>query len=102
MEIFLLGERFSAADALALGMVNKVVPATELAAAVETIAHALAAGPVVALRNTKRLVRESTTRTLSEQLQAEARSFGECAGTGDFVEGIAAFLAKRPPNFGRG
>jgi 2-(1,2-epoxy-1,2-dihydrophenyl)acetyl-CoA isomerase len=102
MEIFLLGERFSAADALALGMVNKVVPATELAPAVETIAHALAAGPAVALRNTKRLVRESTTRTLSEQLQAEAGSFGECAGTGDFVEGIAAFLAKRPPNFGRG
>jgi 2-(1,2-epoxy-1,2-dihydrophenyl)acetyl-CoA isomerase len=40
-------------------------------------------------------------RTLSEQLQAEAVSFGECTGTADFVEGITAFLAKRPPQFGR-
>jgi 2-(1,2-epoxy-1,2-dihydrophenyl)acetyl-CoA isomerase len=102
MEIFLLGERFGAAEALALGIVNKVVPVAELAAATDTVVRALAGGPVLALRNTKRLVRESMARSLSEQLQAEATSFGECAGAADFPEGITAFLAKRPPRFGGG
>ncbi len=101
MEIFLLGERFDAADALALGIVNKVVPRAELDAATAALAAAIATGPAQALRNTKRLVRESVARTLSEQLQAEAVSFSECAANADFVEGITAFLAKRAPRFGR-
>jgi 2-(1,2-epoxy-1,2-dihydrophenyl)acetyl-CoA isomerase len=101
MEILLLGERFDAATALALGMVNRVVPANALDAATAAIVGALANGPGIALRNTKRLVREALGRTLSEQLQAEATSFGECAGTTDFEEGITAFLAKRPPRFAR-
>jgi len=100
MEILLLGERFGAAEALTLGIVNRVVPAGELDAAAAALVHALATGPVLALRNAKRLVRESMARTLSEQLQAEATSFGACAATADFVEGVTAFLAKRPPNFG--
>ena len=62
MEIFLLGERFGAADALALGLVNRVVPAAELDAATSAIVQALATGPVLALRNAKRLVRESLSR----------------------------------------
>lgn len=101
MEILLLGERFGAADALALGIVNRIVPAAELDAATGGIVRSLAVGPVVALRRTKRLVREAMGRTLSEQLQAEALSFGECAGTADFAEGITAFLAKRTPQFGQ-
>jgi 2-(1,2-epoxy-1,2-dihydrophenyl)acetyl-CoA isomerase len=101
MEIFLLGERFGAAEALALGIVNRVVPATELDAATAAIVDALATGPAIALRNARRLVREAMGLTLSEQLQAEAMSFGECAGTTDFEEGITAFLAKRPPRFSR-
>ena len=101
MEIFLLGERFGAAEALAFGIVNRVVPAAELDAATGALVHTLATGPVLALRNAKRLVRESMARTLSEQLQAEAASFGACTGTADFVEGVTAFLAKRPPRFGR-
>jgi len=101
MEIFLLGERFGAAEALSLGLVNRVVPAAELDAATNAIVQALATGPVLALRNAKRLLRESLGRTLSEQLDAEATSFAACAGTADFVEDITAFLAKRPPQFGR-
>jgi 2-(1,2-epoxy-1,2-dihydrophenyl)acetyl-CoA isomerase len=99
MEILLVGERFGAAEALALGIVNKVVPATELDAAADALVRSLAAGPVLALRKTKRLLRESLARTLSEQLQAEASSFAECSTNPDFVEGITAFLAKRPPQF---
>jgi 2-(1,2-epoxy-1,2-dihydrophenyl)acetyl-CoA isomerase len=101
MEIFLLGERFGASDALALGIVNKVVPRAELDAATTAIARSIAAGPAKALRQTKRLVRDSVARTLSEQLQAEAVSFAECSANADFVEGITAFLAKRAPQFGR-
>ena len=102
MEILLLGDRFDAVEAQRLGLVNRVVPAAELEAAALALARALAAGPTLALSNTRRLVRESSTRSLAEQLQAEAVSFGQCTADADFAEGIDAFLAKRTPRFGRG
>ena len=99
--ILLLGERFGAADALAMGLVNRVVPLAELDVAVEAVARALADGPREALSATKRLLRDSLDRTLSGQLQAEAVSFGRLSATDDFVEGVASFLEKRPPRFSR-
>ena len=99
--ILLLGERFGAADALAMGLVNRVVPLAELDVAVEAVARALADGPHEALSATKRLLRDSLDRTLSGQLQAEAVSFGRLSATDDFVEGVASFLEKRPPRFSR-
>jgi 2-(1,2-epoxy-1,2-dihydrophenyl)acetyl-CoA isomerase len=102
MEIVLLSERFDAAEALRLGLVNKVVAADALDAEVDTFIDALAAAPVQAVRNAKRLLRDSFAHTLSEQLQAEALSFGQCAATADFVEGITAFIEKRPARFGKG
>jgi 2-(1,2-epoxy-1,2-dihydrophenyl)acetyl-CoA isomerase len=101
MEIMLLGERFDAAQAAAWGLVNRVVPAAELDAAVASVVQNLVQAPVLAIRNAKRLMRESLARSLSEQLAAEATSFGACAATADFAEGIAAFLEKRPARFGR-
>jgi len=101
MEIMLLGERFDARRALELGLVNRVVPGADLERAVAAVVEALATGPVLAIRNAKRLLRESLGRTLSEQLDAEAVSFGACSGTDDFVEGITAFLEKRPAVFGK-
>lgn len=100
LEIFLLGERFGAADALRLGLVNRVVPLAELDAAVAAVAGSLAEGPPAALAGVKRLVRQSSAASLAEQLQAEAVSFGAMSATPDFVEGIEAFLAKRAPRFG--
>jgi 2-(1,2-epoxy-1,2-dihydrophenyl)acetyl-CoA isomerase len=100
MEILLLGERFDAAEALRLGLVNRVVPAAELASTTRAVAQAMLDGPALALASTKRLLWRSLHNSLSEQLQAEAISFGRCAGTADFVEGIEAFLAKRAPSFG--
>ncbi|HSQ81893.1 MAG TPA: enoyl-CoA hydratase-related protein [Casimicrobiaceae bacterium] len=99
LEIYLLGERFGADDALRIGLVNRVVEAGKLDAAVETWARSIAEGPKLALRNVKRLLRDSPDRTLAQQLDAEARSFGACAATGDFAEGIDAFLGKRSPRF---
>lgn len=100
-EIMLLAERFDAAEALRLGLVNKVVPAAELDAAVGEMVVSLVNAPLTALRNTTRLLRASLGSSLSAQLEAEAVSFGQCTATADFVEGIGAFIAKRAPRFGR-
>ena len=102
MEILLLGERFGAAEALALGLVNRVVPAAELDAAVDAIVAV--AGRRVRCwrsRNAKRLRARIAGAHAVGAARAEAASFGACAATADFVEGITAFLAKRPPQFGR-
>ena len=99
MEMLLLSERFDAQEALRLGLVNRVVPTPDLDATVAALAVSLASGPRTALVNAKRLARASLDRSLSEQLQAEAVSFAQCAATPDFVEGIRAFLEKRPARF---
>jgi 2-(1,2-epoxy-1,2-dihydrophenyl)acetyl-CoA isomerase len=101
MEILLLGERFGADEALRLGLVNRVLPAADLERETAAFAAALAAGPVLATRNGKRLLRQSLSQPLSVQLDAEAASFSACAASGDFVEGVRAFLEKRPPRFDR-
>ena len=100
LELLLLSERIDAAEALRLGLVNRVVAPEALDAAVATLAEKLSTGPRMALANAKRLARDSLDRTLSEQLRAEAQSFAQCAATPDFVEGIRAFLEKRPARFG--
>jgi 2-(1,2-epoxy-1,2-dihydrophenyl)acetyl-CoA isomerase len=100
MEIMLLAERFDAAQALAWGLVNRVVPAGDLDAAVDAVVRNLAEAPLLAVRNAKRLLRESLGRSLSEQLVAEAVSFGACTATPDFAEGVTAFFEKRPARFG--
>jgi 2-(1,2-epoxy-1,2-dihydrophenyl)acetyl-CoA isomerase len=99
-EIALLGDRFGAAEALRLGLVNEVVPAAELAARAGAVAARLAAGPAAAYAATKRLLQASITTSFESQLQAEAEGFAGCAVTADFAEGVRAFLEKRPPRFG--
>lgn len=102
MEIALLGEVFDAAEALRLGLVNRVVPAAELEAQTLALAQRLARGPAHALAQLKRLIRTSLEHDLRGQIDAERTAFLSCATTDDFAEGAAAFLAKRPPQFGRG
>jgi 2-(1,2-epoxy-1,2-dihydrophenyl)acetyl-CoA isomerase len=99
MEIVLLGERFDAAAAERLGLVNWVVPEAELDGKVDSVVKAILEGPEAALGGGKLLVNQSLAHSLSEQLHTEALSFGACAGTPDFTEGIAAFLEKRAPKF---
>ena len=95
----LLGERFGAAEALAAGLINRVVPAADLEAETASLAARLAHGPAHAYGNTKMLLNASLHSELDEQMAAEAASFADCAATADFAEGIAAFLEKRPPSF---
>jgi 2-(1,2-epoxy-1,2-dihydrophenyl)acetyl-CoA isomerase len=101
MEIALLGDRFDAATALQLGLVNAVVPVGELDRRVGVLAARLASGPRAAYAATKLLLNQSSGVALDTQLQAEAERFAACAATPDFAEGVAAFLGKRPARFGK-
>jgi 2-(1,2-epoxy-1,2-dihydrophenyl)acetyl-CoA isomerase len=100
LEIALLGERFDAAEALRLGLVNRVVPEVTLEDETLALARRLAAGPAQAIAQMKRLMRISFEHDLRGQLDAERSAFLACAATPDFLEGLEAFFAKRPPRFG--
>ncbi|WP_298957121.1 enoyl-CoA hydratase-related protein [uncultured Methylobacterium sp.] len=100
MEIALLNPVLDAAEAQRLGLVNRVVPAGDLAAEAEALAARLAEGPTTAYGAMKRLLRDSSGRDLAGQLAAESASFLACAETADFREGVESFLAKRAPRFG--
>ncbi|WP_310451663.1 enoyl-CoA hydratase-related protein [Sulfuritalea sp.] len=84
---------------LELGLVNRVVPLAELAAATQALALQLAKGPTIALGRTKRLISESLNRNLADQLQAKQDSFAACAMTQDFARSVRAFVAKLKPGF---
>lgn len=100
LELALLGEAIDAAEALRLGLCNRVVPADALERETRELVQRLAQGPTRAYGQLRRLIRASSERSFDEQLDAEAVGFAECAGTDDFREGIAAFLSKRRPEFG--
>lgn len=98
-EIAFLGDRFGAATARELGLVNWVVPTADLEAETAKLAARLAQGPTNALGSTKALRNQSLNTSLESQLQAEAQSFAACASKSDFAEGVSAFVAKRKPEF---
>lgn len=99
LEIAMLGEAFDAAEALRLGLVNRLVPAADLEAETMGLAQRLAAAPTRALGQMRRLMRRSFESTYAAQLDAERDAFAACAASGDFAEGIAAFFEKRPARF---
>ncbi|HWV83971.1 MAG TPA: enoyl-CoA hydratase [Capillimicrobium sp.] len=98
-EMALLGERVSARDALAWGLVNRVVADDALAAEAEALGRRLAEGPTRSYAGSKRQLNATVYARLEEQLALEARLQQEMAGTADFVEGIGAFVQKREPLF---
>lgn len=100
MEIALLGDRFDAARARELGLINRVVPVDQLDAEALKLAQRLAAGPAEALARTKALLNQSLDNSLEAQLVAEQRSFAACGVNPDFAEGLAAFFEKRKARYG--
>jgi 2-(1,2-epoxy-1,2-dihydrophenyl)acetyl-CoA isomerase len=102
MEIALLGERFDAAQARELGLVNRLVAPGQLAGETQKLANRLAGGPAAALAKTKALINQSFDNSLETQLLAEQGFFADCAAHPDFSEGLTAFLEKRRPHFGQG
>ncbi len=99
MEIALLGERFGAAEAQAIGMINFVAPAGTLSAETDKLAARLASGPTHVYGNTKRLLYRSLENEFEAQLQLEAETFADCASRADFREGVTAFVEKRKARF---
>lgn len=99
LEIALLSEPIDAAEALRLGLVNKVVATDALAEETARLAHRLAAGAPAGQGMLKRLMRDSFARDLPTQLEAEQQGFAACSATTDFGEAVAAFLEKRPANY---
>lgn len=98
-ELAMLGDRLSAQDALAAGLVNWVVPDAELDERTEKLALKLARSASFAVGRAKAMLNASAANTLHTQLQFEAESFAACAATDDFAEGIRAFTEKRKPKF---
>lgn len=98
-EMIATGEPIDASQALALGLVNRVVPAAQLDATVDDLAAKLAASPALAMAGIKRALAYGDTHTLADALDCEAVTQKECFESADFREGVRAFLEKRPPRF---
>lgn len=98
-EMLALGDKISSAQALALGLVNEVVPANELDARVGQLALQFASGPARAVGMIKSMLNQSYQSTLQEVLEIEAENQDTAAKTADFKEGVTAFVEKRRPNY---
>jgi enoyl-CoA hydratase len=95
MEILLLGEMFDAAEALRLGIINEVVPASTLMERVREVATRLAAKPRLAVRYIMDCVWQAGYLTLEQGLDLEAKCYAICCTSPDVIQGLEAFLEKR-------
>jgi len=99
LELLLLGERIDAKRALELGLTSRVLPPGEHLDAALTLAARLAEGPPLALAAIKRATRDSLHGTLADALEREAAGQAKLLASADLREGVAAWMAKRKPNF---
>jgi len=95
-ELLITARPLPAAEALAWGLVNRVVPAGQALAEAQALARSIAGFSPHALRHAKALADSAATATLAEQLAAEALAQGECVESAEFQAAVAAFLARRP------
>jgi enoyl-CoA hydratase len=99
MELILTGEIIDAQNALAIGLVNHVVPADQLEAKTMEIANRIADKSPIALRLAKEAVRLASRSNLDEGLRREVDLFALCFSSEDKDEGVKAFLEKRKADF---
>ncbi len=99
MEMILTGDMIDASEALRIGLVNKVFPASELQLKVFEIAQKINSKGQQAIRLAIQAVKAADKMNLQEGLDFEALLFALCCGTEDFKEGTSAFLEKRKPAF---
>lgn len=101
-QLFLLNRRLTAQEALDFGLVSRLLPDDAVETEAAALAATLAAGPTRALGAVRRMLRQSFETGLSVQLDAEKESIVASSSTDDAQEGIAAFIAKRRPQFRSG
>lgn len=95
----MLGEPITGAEAAAIGLIHRAVPADSLMPAAEALCAKLARLPAQALAATKRVLDAAAANTLDEQLALEAQVQRDLGRTPDYAEGVAAFQQKRPARF---
>lgn len=98
-EMAFFGEKLTAAEALAIGLVNRLVPAADLDAAVADYADRLASGPTTAIGLTKRLLNDSPDTDRAGSFVAEAMAQELQSYAHDSTEGVRSFVEKRPTDF---
>lgn len=98
-ELLLLGEPVDAARALAMGLVNRVVPRADVLLTALDLARRMAQGAPVALEKTKEVMVRTSGLPLDDAFAIETRCTKENAATDDAREGPRAFIEKRPPVF---
>ncbi|ABS26367.1 enoyl-CoA hydratase-related protein [Anaeromyxobacter sp. Fw109-5] len=98
-DLVLTARRASAAEALAMGLVTRLVPGQRLLAEAEELARRVARNAPVSLRQAKRAIDGGFHLPLEEALDLENRLYQDCLGTKDRVEALRAFAEKRPPVF---
>jgi 2-(1,2-epoxy-1,2-dihydrophenyl)acetyl-CoA isomerase len=98
-EMAMLGERVPAEQALEWGLINEIVPDDRLDDQATSLLEKLASGPTASYAGSKRLLNRRMYADLGGQLDAEAEAQREHGRSADFIEGVLAFVEKRPPNF---
>lgn len=98
-EMMATGRAVDAAEALRLGLVDRVVAAASLTEETQKLAQTIAAGPPAVIAAIKRALSESERNSLSEQLDLETENQLKAFQSKDAAEGMAAFFEKRPPKF---
>jgi 2-(1,2-epoxy-1,2-dihydrophenyl)acetyl-CoA isomerase len=98
-EMAMLGERVPAAQALDWGLVNRVVPDDRLEDEAAALLDTLANGPTLSYAGSKRLLNRRMYADLAGQLEAEAEAQRNQGHSQDFIEGVMAFVEKRPAKF---
>jgi enoyl-CoA hydratase/carnithine racemase len=98
-EKLLLGEAFGADEALAMGLVSRVLPAAELNAFALEQARKLAALPSNSLRTTKAFMKDANRAAVQERMSEEGTQFGKMLVAPEAREAFSAFMEKRAPNF---
>ena len=101
-ELFFFAEMVPAAECERIGLVNRVVPADELMPLAREWARTLARKPTLPLRLAKEAVQRSLSSSFEEMLDYEVAAQKACFESADALEGVRAFVEKRPPRFGRG
>jgi enoyl-CoA hydratase len=99
LQLILSGEIISAEEAYRIGLVNEIVPATDLINRAEAIIKQIAANAPIAVKFALEVTNKGLETSQSEGLLLEASYFGLCAATDDKKEGTSAFLEKRAPQF---